>query len=79
MKLTAELEATGGNTTGFRVPDEVVAELGGGGRPKIVATGNGYQRRTASAREGGADWPGVSLDPQRPRPAAPRRSPRPSS
>lgn len=60
MKLTAELEATGGRTTGFRVPDEFVTELGGGGRPKIVATVNGYQWRTSIARMGGEYWLGVS-------------------
>jgi len=60
MKLTAELEATGGNTTGFRVPDAFVDELGGGGRPKVVATINGYQWRTSIARMGGEYWLGVS-------------------
>ena len=60
MRLTAELEATGGNTTGFRVPDEFVAELGGGGRPKIVAVVNGYRWRTSIARMGGEYWLGVS-------------------
>ena len=60
MRLTAELEATGGNTTGFRVPDGFVAELGGGGRPKIVATVNGYQWRSSIARMGGEYWLGVS-------------------
>jgi hypothetical protein len=60
MKLTAELQATGGNTTGFRVPDEFVAELGGGGRPKIVAAVNGYRWRTSIARMGGEYWLGVS-------------------
>ena len=60
MKLTAELEATGGNTTGFRVPDEFVAELGGGGRPKVIATVNGFQWRSSIARMGGEYWLGVS-------------------
>jgi hypothetical protein len=60
MRLTAELVATGGNTTGFRVPDAVVAELGGGGRPKVVATINGYAWRTSIARMGGEYWLGVS-------------------
>ena len=40
MKITLELQATGGNTTGFQVPDEAVAELGGGGRPKVVVSMN---------------------------------------
>ena len=35
MKLTAELKSAGGNATGLRVPDEFVAELGGGGHPKV--------------------------------------------
>ena len=30
MRLRLELEATGGTTAGFRIPDEVVDELGGG-------------------------------------------------
>jgi hypothetical protein len=60
MKLKAELESTGGNTTGFRVPDEFVAELGGGGRPKIVATVHGHRWRTSIARMGGEYWLGVS-------------------
>jgi hypothetical protein len=60
MKLTAELESAGGNATGIRVPDEFVAELGGGGRPKIVATVNGHQWRSSIARMGGEYWLGVS-------------------
>jgi hypothetical protein len=60
MKLTAELEATGGTTTGFRVPDGFVADLGGGGRPKVVVTVNGYRWRTSIARMGGEYWLGVS-------------------
>ena len=60
MRFSGELQATGGNTTGFRVPDAVVAELGGGGRPKVVATINGYAWRTSIARMGGEYWLGVS-------------------
>jgi hypothetical protein len=60
MKLTAELESTGGTTTGFRVPDEFVAELGGGGRPKVTATVNGHTWQTSIAKMGGEYWLGVS-------------------
>ena len=60
MKLTAELESTGGNTAGFRVPDEFVAELGGGGRPKITATINGHTWQTSIAKYSGEYWLGVS-------------------
>jgi hypothetical protein len=62
MRMTAELQATGGNTTGFRVPDEFVAELGGGGRPKVAVTMNGYEFRSSIARMGGEYWLGVSAE-----------------
>jgi hypothetical protein len=62
MRLTAELIGTGGTTTGFRIPDEVVAELGGGGRPKVVVTVNGYEYRSSIARMGGEYWLGLSSD-----------------
>jgi hypothetical protein len=32
VRLRLELESAGGNTAGFRIPDEVVEELGGGRR-----------------------------------------------
>jgi len=62
MRLRAELVATGGTTTGFRIPDEVVAELGGGGRPKVLATVNGREFRTSIAKMGGEYWLGVSAE-----------------
>ncbi len=62
MRLTAELIGTGGTTTGFRIPDEAVAELGGGGRPKVVVTVNGYAYRSSIARMGGEYWLGLSAD-----------------
>ena len=62
MHLSTELVATGGNTTGIRIPDEVVAELGGGNRPKVVATVNGHSWRTSIARMGGEFWLGASAE-----------------
>ncbi|MFI5491329.1 YdeI/OmpD-associated family protein [Actinoplanes sp. NPDC051859] len=62
MRFTAELQATGGTTTGFQVADEVVAELGGGGRPKVVVEVNGHQWRGSIARMGGTYWLGVSAE-----------------
>ncbi len=62
MRLTAELASTGGNTTGFRIPDEFVAELGGGARPKVAVTVNGFQFRSSIARMGGEYWLGVSAE-----------------
>jgi hypothetical protein len=60
MRFRAELQRTGGNTTGFEVPDEVVTVLGGGGRPKVVVRLNGYTWRSSIAKMGGSYWLGVS-------------------
>lgn len=60
MKLRLVLESTGGTTTGFRIPDEVVAELGAGGRPKVAATVGAHTWRTSIARMGDSYWLGMS-------------------
>jgi len=62
MRFRAELRSTGGNTAGFQIDDEVVAALGGGGRPKVVVTVNGFEWRSSIARMGGAYWLGVSAE-----------------
>jgi hypothetical protein len=62
MRFRGELRATGGNTTGFLVDDEVVAGLGGGGRPKVVVTIGGFSWRSSIARMGGDYWLGVSAE-----------------
>jgi len=62
MRFRAELRSTGGNTAGFLVDDEIVAGLGGGGRPKVVVTVNGVEWRGSIARMGGAYWLGVSAE-----------------
>jgi hypothetical protein len=62
MKLHAELQATGGNTTGFQIPDDLIAALGGGGRPKVKVTVKGHEYRTSIARMGGSYWLGLSSE-----------------
>lgn len=62
MKLTAELEPSGGTTAGYRVPEEVVEQLGSSRRPKVTVTVNGYTFRTSIASMGGQYWLGVSRD-----------------
>lgn len=42
-----------GNNTGIEVPPEVVAELGGGKRPAVNVTVNGYAYRSTIAPMGG--------------------------
>lgn len=62
MKFTAELESAGGNTGGFRVPQEVVDSLGGGKRPKVTVRVNGFDYRSSIAPMGGDNWLGVSQE-----------------
>jgi len=62
MRLTLELQRTGGNTTGFQIPDEAVTELGGGGRPKVTVTLNGVTFQSSIAKMGGSYWLGVSAE-----------------
>ena len=49
MELRTEVLATGGSTAGIVVPDDVVGALGGGKRPKVVVTVNGFAYRTSIA------------------------------
>jgi hypothetical protein len=60
MEFTAELEATGGTTTGFVVPDDVVEGLGAGRRPKVVVSVAGHTWRTSIASMGGRYLLGAS-------------------
>ena len=60
MEFTTELLATGGTTTGFVVPDEVVEALGAGRRPKVVVTVEGHTWRTSIAAMGGRFLLGAS-------------------
>jgi hypothetical protein len=60
MEFTTVLEATGGTTTGFVVPESVVEALGGGRRPKVAATVNGHTWRTSIASMGGRFLLGAS-------------------
>jgi hypothetical protein len=62
MELHAELQAKGGTTTGFQVPDELVNALGGGGRPKVKVVVKGYEFRSSIARMGGSYWLGMSAE-----------------
>ena len=53
MRFRTTIEAAGGQNTGILVPDDVVAELAGGGRPKVVVTVGGHTYRSSIARMGG--------------------------
>lgn len=46
VTFDSEMTRTGANTTGVVVPPEVIAKLGGGARPAVVAKVNDYIYRT---------------------------------
>ncbi|QIG45172.1 DUF1905 domain-containing protein [Nocardioides anomalus] len=60
MKLRLELVSHGGNTAGFEIPDAAVEELGGGRRPKVVATVGDHTWRSSIANMGGTFMLGMS-------------------
>lgn len=60
MEFRTQLEATGGTTTGFVVPDAVVEALGAGRRPKVVVTVQGHTWRSSIASMGGRFLLGAS-------------------
>ena len=62
MRLWLELEGHGGNTAGFVIPESVVAELGGGRRPKVVVTIGPHTWRSTIASYGGQFLLGVSME-----------------
>jgi hypothetical protein len=62
MRFRTTLEQTGRTSTGFRVPDDVVAALGAGRRPPVRVTINGYTYRSTVAVMGGESWLGVSAE-----------------
>lgn len=53
MKVQAMVETSGKTATGVEIPAAVVEELGGGRRPPVSATINGYTYRTSVGSMGG--------------------------
>jgi hypothetical protein len=62
MRLRLELKGHGGNTAGFEIPDEVIEELAGGRRPKVVVTVGKHTWRSSIANMGGTFMLGVSME-----------------
>ena len=61
MRLRLELVSHGGNTAGFEIPDEVVEQLGGGRKPKVVVTIGPHTWRSSIVNMGGQFMLGVSM------------------
>jgi hypothetical protein len=62
VKVKTELLRTGKNTAGFEIPDSVVEALGGGKRPKVAVTVNGFSYRSSIASMGGRFLLGMSSE-----------------
>lgn len=54
MRFRTTIELGGKTATGFRIPEDVVAELGSGKRPAVRVTIGGHTYRTTVAPMGGA-------------------------
>ncbi|MBV8086849.1 MAG: DUF1905 domain-containing protein [Chloroflexi bacterium] len=62
MKFTAELQLHGKTATGIEIPPEVLATLGGGKRPPLTVTLNGYTYDITPGVMGGRTLISVSAD-----------------
>jgi len=62
MRVRAMLELHGKSATGIEIPDDVVTALGGGRRPPVSATINGYTYRTSIGSMGGRSLLPVSAE-----------------
>src|SRR5437870_4793145 len=62
VRFTATLELAGKTATGMEVPQSVVDQLGGGKRPPVKVTINGYTYRNTIAVMGGRFLLGVSAE-----------------
>ena len=54
MRFRTTIELGGKTATGFRIPEDVVADLGSGKRPAVRVTIGGHTYRTTVAPMGGA-------------------------
>lgn len=62
MRFHTTFLSTGKNTTGIEMPEDVLAELGGGRRPAVTVTINGYPYRTTVGSSEGRAMISVSSD-----------------
>jgi hypothetical protein len=62
MRFRTTILLNGKTATGIRIPPQVLAELGGGKRPPVRVTINGYTYRSTVATMGGEFMVGVSAE-----------------
>jgi hypothetical protein len=62
MRFRTTILQGGKTATGIEVPDDVMAALGSGKRPKVTVTVNGYSYRSSVASVGGKSMVGLSAE-----------------
>jgi hypothetical protein len=62
MRFRTTILKTGKNITGIEVPEKILSSLGGGKRPLVKATINGYTYRSAVGSRGNRYLLGISAD-----------------
>ena len=62
LKFATILLAAGKTATGIKIPDHIIEELGGGKKPLVKVSINGFTYRSAVAVMGGACMVGVNAD-----------------
>jgi Bacteriocin-protection, YdeI or OmpD-Associated/Domain of unknown function (DUF1905) len=62
MRFRTAIRQTGKTTTGIVIPDEVIAALGGGKKPPVQLTVNGYTYRSTVATVNGQFMVGLNAD-----------------
>jgi hypothetical protein len=65
MQFNATVRLDGKTATGIEVPSKVLADLGGGRRPRVRVSINGYTYRTTVGSMGGRSLVPVSADVRR--------------
>lgn len=62
LKFSATLLLSGKTATGINIPDDIIAQLGGGKKPLVKVTINGFTYRSAVAVMGGVYMVGVNAE-----------------
>jgi hypothetical protein len=62
MRFRTRIAATGKNTTGIPVPDDVIASLGGGKRPAVAVTIGEHSYRSSIATMNGSAMISLSAE-----------------
>ncbi len=62
IRFRTKILTAGKTTTGIRIPDEIIEQLGGGKKPAVCVTIHGYTYRSTVAVMGGRFMVGVNAE-----------------